>query len=201
MSTTPSRTTVLPANVGAPVRTALKYAVASITSTAEERQIAFDAARSAEADLFQLVIAELVPALPVLSSRLVIASLQEPRTSAVDTFDESRRGVLLAGDASPRRNKDGSYTGKALYCLESGELLRVTYSGTWSTEGDAVTGAWKATTADLSFDEAVREWRFGDVCERIAAALQQAEDGNRKAAAALMERTDRVRAVTTLLRR
>ncbi|MCY1003910.1 hypothetical protein OWM54_42880 [Myxococcus sp. MISCRS1] len=150
------------------------------------------------------------PALPALVMDLKVGLTRRRAADALDGTDERWdvpthqgapvRGVLLAGDSTPRQllpgAPDGEYVGRGAYLLEDGRYCILQYRGTWSKAGE-VAAEWHADMRVVAVDEVVRQWKVEDVLQ----GLQKALVGHRRGRGieAAQERTRRLQAVLQVL--
>ena len=166
---------------------------------------AFDAERTAEAEVLALAIAAARPGLRAISGRIKAGSASWSTQNGT-IFHESKtwhaeKGVKLHGKGPEEdcpRDNDGSYEGEDHYLLDDGRLAVVVFSGSWS-RWQCSPSEWTSTLTVITPREAMDRWDLAETLAAISGRLDKAVAGKapEKTKAALA-RAEKLRAIVAL---
>jgi len=164
--------------------------------------------RAARGELLDAIVDAIGPALRACSSRITCEFTQ---SSAGITQKYLGVPGIYAGttgpmkdiphpEIEPRGNGRGRYKGSDLFLMVDKTWLELSYAGPWTTiEGEI--GRCIATTRTLGSVDVINEYNISNVVDSLAEALTREARGKRATRTAqLLERADRMRALTKLIR-
>lgn len=166
-----------------------------------------DELHDATGEALQQLCAAVEPALPAVVQRVTVAAVtrygpngkgavEEPTFLQLDGVDV--RGVFVAGSRTPQedlpRASSGKLRGRALWLLEDGRFLALTYAGTWSSGAER---SWTAQHEVLAPSAVGAHFKLSDIMMNLSATLA----GQRRGVSAghLAAEAEKVRAVSQVL--
>lgn len=186
----------------------LKTAVAPVVASYDDAAKASAEERDAEIALVGKILALVRPAVRALGTRPEIASSWYVLRGDDKTERAPWRGLILTCapnkvGPSRRHGRDentGDYEGSDVFLRDDGELIMLTYSGTWSNwQNDR--SEWTATERVLPVAEFVEGWTAGKpehLLKHLGELISKAGDRTERAAAA-RERAEKLRAMLALI--
>lgn len=178
---------------------------ANVAAQHDEMTAAVEEERAAEERLLGQLVEAVRPALRALSSRLLESERvwwPDNISTATEKSYHEERGVRLAGSGPERdhpRANDGAIEGTDLVLLESGDFVRVDWSGSW-TRWQGRTSHEESALTRLSLADVVAGWDVDDVSRALVERLEAQVNGRApKTTAAAKDRAEKLRAVVALL--
>lgn len=181
---------------------------AVVAALAEDYAQAIRDERAAEAAVLDSVIASVKPALRALSSRMISSSYETSGRNGCNPVSRTEyhapRGFVLVDDYDRDRDETGNrgqLGGTRLVVLTDGSLAVLERTGHFSHwQGEADT--WESTLTPVTAVEAMDVYKLDDCLSSIRTGLDKQLAGNASTASlSARERTDKLRAVTALLKK